>query len=160
MLQWKMLSLWCSLLRTSTARKALAQAVHPETWKDDVAAAPSCLQEALERQRDDGDSSAVAAGPSAAPSSGTTFQKVAPKILMKILYAARFVRHDLLRGVCGLACRVTTWDADCDASLHRLMCYIYGTTHYRLCNWVGNSIDELTLHAFGDADFAGDARTN
>ena len=140
--------------------KAPTKEIHPEIWEDDVAAALSCLQEALGHQRDNGDSSAVAAGPSAAPPSGTTFQKVAPKILMKILYAARLVRHDLLRCVCGLACRVITWDADCDASLQRLMCYIYGTTHYRLCNWVGNTIDELTLHAFGDADFVGDARTN
>ena len=33
------------------------------------------------------------------------YQKIAPRVLMKVLYGARFVRHDLLCAVQRLACR-------------------------------------------------------
>ena len=34
----------------------------------------------------------------------------AAKVLMKMIYAARFARFDLLRAVCVLAQRVSKWD--------------------------------------------------
>ena len=49
---------------------------------------------------------------------------IAARVLMKILFAARMARYDLLRAVQGLAARVTKWSADCDRALHRLVCYI------------------------------------
>ena len=45
----------------------------------------------------------------------------AAKVLMKILYAARMARFDLLRPVNALARMFTKWDADCDNRLHRLV---------------------------------------
>ena len=40
----------------------------------------------------------------------------AAKVLMKILYAARYARLDLLRAVCALALFITKWDEQCDVS--------------------------------------------
>ena len=49
-------------------------------------------------------------------------QPLASRVLMKILYAARMARSDLLRAVCGLASNVTKWTRQCDADLYRLVC--------------------------------------
>ena len=65
----------------------------------------------------------------------------AAKVLMKVLYAARFARFDLLRAVCFLAQYITKWDETCDRRLYRLMCYINSTTHYRQTGWIGDSRD-------------------
>ena len=46
----------------------------------------------------------------------------ASKILMKVLYAARMARFDLLRATAFLACYVTKWIEEHDRRLHRLMC--------------------------------------
>ena len=43
---------------------------------------------------------------------------IAARVLMKILFAARMARFDLLRAVQGLAARVTKWSYDCDKTLH------------------------------------------
>ena len=48
-------------------------------------------------------------------------KSVASKILMKILYGARFARSDLLRAVGALACQVTKWTRLCDKKLLRLV---------------------------------------
>ena len=45
---------------------------------------------------------------------------IAARVLMKILFAARMARYDLLRAVQGLAARVTKWSDDCDKALFRL----------------------------------------
>ena len=44
----------------------------------------------------------------------------AAKVLMKVLYAARYARFDLLRAVCFLAQYITKWDATCDKRLYTL----------------------------------------
>ena len=36
---------------------------------------------------------------------------------MKVLYAARYARFDLLRAVCYLAQYITKWDQECDRRL-------------------------------------------
>ena len=54
---------------------------------------------------------------------------IACKILMKILYAARMCRYDLLKAVGSLASKVTKWDKVSDAELHRLVSYIYHNKH-------------------------------
>ena len=41
-------------------------------------------------------------------------QPIAARVLMKVLYAARVCRFDLLRAVCSLATKVTMWDSSCD----------------------------------------------
>ena len=88
------------------------------------------------------------------PESGQ-LQSIAAKVLMKILYGARMARFDLLRAVCHLACFVTKWTSECDRRLHRLMCYIASTKHYRQCGWVGDDLANISVHLFADADFAG-----
>ena len=55
---------------------------------------------------------------------------IASRVLMKLLFAARMARYDLLRAVQGLASRVTKWSSDCDKALHRLMCYVDSTKDF------------------------------
>ena len=81
------------------------------------------------------------------------------KVLMKVLYAARMARFDLLRAVGALATKITKWDELCDRRLYRLMCYIQSSLHLRLVSWVGDKKDDLGPHLWADADFAGDPET-
>eukprot|EP00972_Heterocapsa_arctica_P092703 13670892-Heterocapsa_arctica.AAC.1 len=41
-------------------------------------------------------------------------QPIASSVLMKVLYAARLARFDLLKPVASLAKKVTKWDKGCD----------------------------------------------
>ena len=86
---------------------------------------------------------------------GGQLQGIAAKVLMKILYAARMARTDLLRAVCHLACYITRWDSVCDRRLHRLVAYIASTTDHKLVGWVGDEQSQLQPHLYADADFAG-----
>ena len=79
---------------------------------------------------------------------------------MKVLYAARYARLDLLRAVCHLAQFITKWDEQCDRRLYRLMSYIHSTYHLRMTGWVGDDACGVSPHIFADADFAGDAKTS
>ena len=83
-------------------------------------------------------------------------QPIASKVLMKILFAARMARWDLLRATQSLASRVTKWSKDCDAGLHRLVCYINSSLEVRLSGFVGDPIDQCQLWLFSDSDFAGE----
>ena len=72
---------------------------------------------------------------------------IASRILMKVLYAARLARFDLLRAVCHLARYITKWTKECDKRLFRLMCYIHSTLGFRQAGWVGGVTDQLeALH--------------
>ena len=93
------------------------------------------------------------------PSDAGQLQPIAARVLMKILYAARMCRFDLLRAVCVLAQRVTKWDATCDRRLHRLVSHIQSTMGKTLVGWVGGPTEEMTPHIFTDADLAGCADT-
>eukprot|EP00435_Cladocopium_sp_Y103_P009439 s1446_g2.t1 len=81
---------------------------------------------------------------------------IAARVLMKILFAARMARFDLLRAVQGLAARVTKWSYDCDRALHRLVCYIHSTLDLKLKAFVGDTLSECKLWCFADADHAGE----
>ena len=78
---------------------------------------------------------------------------------MKLLYAARIARFDLLRSINSLARNVTKWTVDDDAKLYHLMCYVNSSLSKRMTGWVGNKFDDLSLSLFADADFAGCAQT-
>ena len=82
-------------------------------------------------------------------------QVLAVSILMTALWTARSARYDLLKAINFLAGRITRWDALCDKRLHRLMCYMRSTKDDVLIGWIGDTPDQLTLHLFVDADFAG-----
>ena len=81
---------------------------------------------------------------------------IASRVLMKLLFAARMARYDLLRAVQGLASRVTKWSTDCDKALHRLMCYVNSTIHYKMSGFIGDEIKSCKLWLFADSDHAGE----
>ena len=83
-------------------------------------------------------------------------QPVASKILMKILFAARMARFDLLRATQSLASRVTKWSIECDVALHRLVSYIHCTKHHFLEGFIGDAFDDCQLWLFADADHPGE----
>ena len=83
-------------------------------------------------------------------------QPIASKILMKVLFAARMARFDLLRATQGLASRVTKWSVDCDQALFRLMCYIHTTVDRKMHGFVGDPSSQTRLWLFADSDHAGE----
>ena len=80
---------------------------------------------------------------------------VAAKVIMKVLYAARMARYDLLRAVQGLARYMTKWTRKNDAELFRLMAYVHHTTDVTMRGWVGDDLAAIELQLYSDADFAG-----
>ena len=87
-------------------------------------------------------------------------QPIASKVLMKILFAARMARPDLLRATQSLASRVTKWSIECDIALHRLVSYIKSTTDVFMEGFVGDSFEDCQLWLFADADHAGEHDSN
>ena len=83
-------------------------------------------------------------------------QPIASRVLMKVLFAARMARFDLLRATQGLASRVTKWSPDCDKSLHRLMCYIHTTLDRTMVGFVGDPPEACKTWLFADSDHAGE----
>ena len=81
-------------------------------------------------------------------------QPIASKVLMKVLLAARMARRDLLRATQSLASRATKWGRDCDAALHRLVCYINSSLDVRMQGFIGDRISECKLWLFCDADWS------
>ena len=71
---------------------------------------------------------------------------------MKILYAARLCRFDLLRAACHLATFVPKWTSECDHKLYRHVCYIKSSKHLRMIGWGGDGPSTLQPHLFADAD--------
>ena len=82
---------------------------------------------------------------------------IASRVLMKILYAARMARVDLLRPTCFLATKVTKWTRTCDRLLLRLVSYINSTLDLMMVAWVGDKPEDVQLKLFTDADLAGEA---
>ena len=76
-----------------------------------------------------------------------------------VLYGARAARKELLRAVNNLARFINRWSLDCDIKLKRLMdyiyIYIYSTYHWREVNWIGDTVEDLSIHLYPDADFGG-----
>ena len=81
---------------------------------------------------------------------------IASRVLMKLLFAARMARFDLLRAVQGLASRITKWSTDCDKALHRLMCYVASTLDHRMSCFIGDDLKDCKLWLFADSDHAGE----
>ena len=84
----------------------------------------------------------------------------AAKILMKILYAARMCRYDLLSTVCSLARNITKWSRVRDWKMHRIIAYRHHRKDFALTSIVGDSTEKCKLLLFADADFAGDKSTS
>ena len=88
----------------------------------------------------------------------------AASVLVKMLYAARIARFDLLRSINVLAQHVIRWtyaddDDDvvmmmmtmmvrwCDARFQHLVCYVNSTLELKMAGWVGNDVSDLSLAA-------------
>ncbi|CAE7218058.1 unnamed protein product [Symbiodinium sp. KB8] len=76
-------------------------------------------------------------------------------ILMKLLYAARICRFDLLRSINNLARKTTKWTKKEDALLHHLMAYVQQSKHHLMIGRVGDSLGDSSIGLFADADYAG-----
>ncbi len=73
-------------------------------------------------------------------------QPIASRVLMmKILYASRVGRFDLLKPTCALASRIAKWSEGYDNLLHQLVCYIRSTLDVQLHGWVGDRAEDLWL---------------
>lgn len=80
---------------------------------------------------------------------------IALKVLMKIMYAARMVRYDLLMPVSYLARNITKWSALDDEALDKLISYLRATLDIKLQGFVGDPMHNLRLDVYSDASFAG-----
>ena len=60
-----------------------------------------------------------------------------------------------------LSTMITKWDLTCDKKLHRIIGYNNNTLDLTMISWVSEETKphELCQNVFGDADFAGDAKT-
>ena len=94
------------------------------------------------------------AEPDAEPEPGR-LKSIAAKVLMKLFYAARLARFDLLRSISNLARYVTKWRPEHDRRLHRLMCYVRSSLAYRQTGWIGDAMSSTNLHLYADANFGG-----
>ena len=65
---------------------------------------------------------------------------------MKILWAARLARLDLLRAVCHLAQRVTQWALECGRRLQRLVGYLAYSKNMRTVGSVGDELGVVKPH--------------
>ena len=63
---------------------------------------------------------------------------------MKLLYAARIARFDLLRSINNLARNVTKWSCKDDVRLHHLICYVQSSKSKKMVGWVGDDLSNLT----------------
>ena len=84
----------------------------------------------------------------------------AAKIIMKVFYAARVARFDILRVVGFLTTRITKWTSKDDARLLRMMQYVRCTSDQAMTCWVGDPLDKINLHIYTDANHGKDGGTS
>ena len=77
---------------------------------------------------------------------------VAARVLLEVLWAARFCRRDMLRAVNRFATCVATWTIEHDLMLYRLMGPIASTRHLRMYCWAGESLAQIAPHVHADSD--------
>jgi hypothetical protein len=89
------------------------------------------------------------------------FNVPAARVIMKLMYAARMARPDLLRTIAFLARCITKRTEDMDKRLHRLMVYIQNSLSYRMYAWNDQAASDgqLKLRVYSDSDFAGCSQT-
>ena len=96
------------------------------------------------------------ARPTEGEEEGGRLQPIASRVLMKVLFAARMARWDLLRATQSLASRVTKWSRDCDVGLHHLICYINSSLDRKMQGFIGDRVSDCKLWLFCDADWSGE----
>ena len=85
-----------------------------------------------------------------------TLDKVASRIVLKVLYLARMGRPDVLWSVNTLARKVTKWTTGCDKRTMRLISYLQKTKDWGQVCFVGDHPQDCWIACFCDASFAGD----
>ena len=75
-----------------------------------------------------------------------TLGDIASAVLMKVLYAGRMGRFDLLRPVNALASKITKWTKLCDKQMHRLICYVNSTLDEYMYAWVTDNPKTWNLY--------------
>ena len=83
------------------------------------------------------------------------FASVAAKIVMKIMYVARYCRQDLLRAVGILASQISVWTTESDKKLTRLIAYMESAKGWRSVAFVGDDLKDTRISLHTDADHAG-----
>ena len=82
---------------------------------------------------------------------------LAAHFLMKLLYAARMCRPDMMVAITRLASRISKWTADCDRRLVRIYEYLQSHLELGLHGKIGcRNREEVFLRIWPDADLAGD----
>ena len=71
-----------------------------------------------------------------------------------VLYGTRAARKGLLRAANNLPRFINRWSLECDIKLKRLMDYNHSTYHWREANWIGDDIEDISIHVYPDADLA------
>ena len=80
--------------------------------------------------------------------------------LMKLLFAARLCRPDLLVAITRLASKVSSWNKSHDRALKRLMQYVATKPHLHLRGQLStDDLNDVILVVSPDADLAGDLET-
>jgi len=88
------------------------------------------------------------------------FAGTASSHLMKILFAARLCRPDLLVAITRLASKASSWNKSHDRALHRLMAYIDCHTDLELYGTLAQSdLTDCIIAMSPDSDLAGDMET-
>lgn len=94
-----------------------------------------------------------------APSDENVKGELAPnacKMLIKALWLGRLARPDIVKPINALATKVQTWTRAEDKKVHRFICYINSTPHYRLAGTIHDKPEDLHLELYVDADCSGD----
>ena len=76
----------------------------------------------------------------------------ASRVLMKVLWAARLARPDLMKAIADLTRRLTAWTKAVDRRLHRLMSYLFGSKNFKLQGKIGDHPDKLYVTTYTDED--------
>jgi hypothetical protein len=87
------------------------------------------------------------------------FNIEAARVIMKIMYAARMARPDLIRTISSVARFLTKWNEQTDKRLQRLMSYIHHSYSYRMYAYMGAGQQVFSLDVYSDSDYASFAET-
>ena len=82
------------------------------------------------------------------------FAPVCAKLLIMLLYGARFARRDLLRAICHLAKSLTKWSLELDKDLHHLFYYVKGSLDTYMVGYVGDEPKDIKPRCYADANLA------
>ena len=89
------------------------------------------------------------------------FAQTCSSHLMKLLFAARLARPDIVVAITRLASKVTSWNRSHDRALHRLMQYVQHTADLELVGTLSSEdLETAVLVMSPDADLANDLETS